>query len=111
MTEWTTIWDHELAGYGKRSIAFRFENGSYRVDVDDGNQDQIFVFYNGQQLRWTVFVKQVNNGVFRLQGMTSGHGDPYENGADWFELTLSTPSIVRYWADRVLLHEDNEVPT
>jgi len=110
MAEWTTIWDHEFAGFGRHSITFRFENGSYHVDVDDKNQDQIFVSHNGQQLCWAVFVKQVNDGVFRLQGMTSGHGDPYEDGGDWFELTLSAPSTMRYWGDQVLVHEDNEVP-
>ncbi|MDX8444550.1 hypothetical protein [Mesorhizobium captivum] len=109
MEEWTTIWDHELARFGRRSITFRFENGSYRVDVDDNEQDQILVSYSGQQLRWTVLVKQVNDGVFRLQGMTSGLGDPYEDGGDWFELTLSTPSVMRFWGDQVLVHENNEV--
>ena len=110
MEEWTRIGDHELAEFGRRSITFRYENGSYRVDVDDKNLNQIFVSYDGQQLSWHVFVKQINNDVFRLQGMTGGHGDPYEDGGDWFELTLSTPSTMRYWGDRVLVHEDVEVP-
>jgi hypothetical protein len=111
MSEWTTVWDHEFAGFGRRSITFRFTKGTYVVDVDDGDQDQVFVSYGNRKVPWVVFNKEVNKAEFRLSGMTWGNGDPHDEGLGYlFELTLSTSSVMRYYGDRVLVHEDHEAP-
>ncbi|MBT1156298.1 hypothetical protein J1C56_11920 [Aminobacter anthyllidis] len=109
MGEGTRIGDHETANFGRRSIAFQSSNGLYSVEIDESNQDEIFVLFDGQQLKWHVFVKSVQDGVFSLQGMTGGIGDPYQDGGDWFELILSSAAVLRYWGNQVLVHEDDEV--
>ncbi|KQU76395.1 hypothetical protein ASC75_01875 [Aminobacter sp. DSM 101952] len=109
MGEETRIWDHEIADFGRRSIPFLSSNGPYSIEVDQANQDEIHVLFEGQRLVWHVFCKSVRDGLFRLQGMTGGAGDPYKDGGDWFELVLSSPAVLRYWGDRVLVHEDHEM--
>lgn len=108
MEDWHTIWDHEVAAFGKRRIIFVGAAGTYRVEVDEQNQDQILVTHKSGPLPWVVLCKSVCDGVFRLEGTTWGRGDPYDDGGDWFELTLSTPAVMRLWGNQVLVHEDQE---
>ena len=49
-------------------------------------------------------------GVYSLSG---GLTDPDDllgiEGSAWGELILTTPAVVNYWGDRVLLRRDTEV--
>ena len=108
MASWQTIWDHEFANYGRRSITFAFADGVYRVGVNDEDQDWICVKYAGKALRWPVYVKEAHQGAFRLSGLTLGAtgllGDCF-----WYELVLASPCTVAYWGDSVFVREDGEV--
>lgn len=64
MASWQTIWDHEVASYGRRSITFSSAEGAYVISVNDEDQDWIYVQYNGNALRWPVYVKEAQEGVF-----------------------------------------------
>ncbi len=108
MNEWETIWDHEIAYFGKRSIDFVSEDCAYRIDVDDRNQDEICVTFADKSFSWHIFTKAARQDVFRLAGMTLGKGDPHGDDVHWFELTLTKPAVLRYFGDRVLVHEDYE---
>lgn len=109
MASWLTIWDHEFAAFGKRRMTFAGSSGTYFVDVDEQNQDQILVTYESGPLPWEILRKSVLDGVFRLEGTTWGHGDPYDDGGGWFELTLRTPAAMRLWGNQVIAQEDNEI--
>jgi hypothetical protein len=111
MEEWQTIWDHETAAFGKRNMTFAGSNGDYRVAADELDQDNILVSFRGGTVPWAVYVKSTRNGVFRLQGMAPARGSPHDDNSYWFELTLTEPAVLRYYGDRVLVHEDHEVPT
>lgn len=109
MEEETRIGDHETASFGRRSVSFISSNGPYSIEIDEANRDEVHVLFDGQLLVWHIFFKSVRDGVFSLQGMTGGIGDPYNDGGDWFELVLSSPAVLRYWGEQVLIHEDHEV--
>jgi hypothetical protein len=106
--DWQRIGDDEIAAFGKRSMAFAGSVGNYRIDVDERRQDRIWVTSNRGPLAWTVSCKRVLDAVFRLEGMTDGDGDPYED-IYWFELTLSIPAVINFWGDGVIVHEDHEM--
>lgn len=108
MEQCRAIGDHEFANYGKRSIAFASSGDTYRVDVDDSDQNHIHVHHAGGELRWGVEVKDVCGGVFRLQGMTAG-ADDLLGGCFWYELNLTSPSTITYWGNRVVTRKDREV--
>ena len=108
MGQWQRIWDHEFAGYGRRSITFASPDGAYHVHVDDEDQNGIRVQRAGREVRWGIEVKEVRGGTFRLSGMALGAGD-FLGGGFWYELTLTSPSTISYWGNRVLEREDREV--
>ncbi|PSJ51728.1 hypothetical protein [Pseudaminobacter soli (ex Li et al. 2025)] len=70
MDTWQTIWDHEFAAFGRRSFVFPSASGTYQIDVDDKDQDRVIAAYKGERFTWVVWVKEVCDGAFRLQGMT-----------------------------------------
>ena len=108
MEQWQTIWDHEFASYGKRSIIFGSADGRYQVSVNDADQDNIYVRYAEKELRWAIFTKHFYKGLFRLSGMTCETLNLL-GGTFWYELTLTMPSTITYWGDRVLVRKDSEV--
>jgi len=107
---WQRVWDHEIAAFGRRSMAFAGSCGVYRVDVDEVRQDRIWITAERGPLPCTVSCIRVRDGVHRLEGITDGDGDPYGEQY-WFELTLDVRAVVRYWGDHVIVHEDHEIPT
>jgi hypothetical protein len=108
MSDWQKVWDHEFAGFGRRSFVFPSADGTYQIDVDDKSQDQVVATYKGERFPWVVWVKEVCNGTFRLQGMTFG-SDAFLGDTFWYELTLSAPCVIRYYGNQVLVSEDREV--
>jgi hypothetical protein len=108
MEEWKTVWDHKLADFQSRSIAFASGDDVYRIDVDVRNQDEVTVNYRGKRFSWPVFTKEAFDKAVRLSGMTTGRGDPHGDETFWFQLTLGNPAVLRLFGDRVLLHEDHE---
>lgn len=112
MSTWTRIGDDDHAPFGKRIITFPIDGSVYVVAVDEADQQKILVTFGTTTNPWSVEYKEVNGGVFRLSGFAWGRGDPHHDGnfqGYWFELTLSERSTVRYWGDRVVLQEDNEI--
>lgn len=111
MSKWTRIGDDDYAPFGKRTITFLIGGTLYFVAVDESDQEEILVTYGAATRPWGILYKETNSRVFRLSGMTWGRGDPHwdeETMGHWFELTLTARSTLRYWGDRVVLHEDVE---
>lgn len=111
MSKWTRIGDDAYAPFGKRTIPFPVGEALYFVAVDESDQDNILVTYDAAARPWGIEYKETNGAVFRLSGFTWGRGDPHWDEkalGHWFELTLTARSTLRYWGDRVVLHEDVE---
>jgi hypothetical protein len=98
VAEWQRIGDDQFASFGHRHLVFSFVDGVYEIDVDDADQDYVYVTHQGQRHRWDVYYKEVCDRVFRLSGMNRGRGDPTGDDVYWFELTLGVPAVMRYWA-------------
>ncbi len=105
---WRTIWDHEFANYGRRSITFASADCAYEVSVNDEDQEWVSVQFAGEALRWPIYVKEVHEGTYRLSGLTSG-ADDLLGDCFWYQLVLASPCTVSYWGSQVLVREDREV--
>lgn len=107
MGAWRRIGDDDVARYGRRSLAFASPKGAYRVEVDEEHQGHIRVHHAGREMRWTIEVKEVCGGRFRLSGMTFGAKALLSDNC-WYELVLTSPGSITYWGDRVILRQDRE---
>jgi hypothetical protein len=46
MPDWKTIWDHEVAAFGRRTLPFSGKTRTYCVELDDRDQDKFSVRYD-----------------------------------------------------------------
>lgn len=109
---WQRIGDNDFAGFGRKEImARRSDNGdTYLVVADDSDQDQVRLTYNGVGLLLEVERKFISpEGVYRLSGGLSDRGDGFgiERYA-WVELLLTSPAVLSYWGNAILLRQDFE---
>ncbi|KQT50239.1 hypothetical protein ASG47_19810 [Devosia sp. Leaf420] len=110
--DWQRIGDDDFAGFGRRHIAVRrSDNGdTYLVVADDSDQYQVRLTYDGVELLLDVERKFISpEGVYRLSGGLSDRGDRFgiERYA-WVELLLTSPAVVSYWGNAILLRQDFE---
>ena len=108
MGEWRTIWDHEFAEFGERSMSFPSPNGAYQVVVSHKDQDSIAVRHAGTELRWAIHTKAVCDRTFRLSGMTFGASALFGEEF-WYELHLASPGVIMLWGNQVLARRDQEI--
>jgi hypothetical protein len=102
--------DDQFAPFGQRSIRFGRGRDVYCVAVDETDQNKVEVQTEGATISWHIEAKQFANDVFSLSGLTAGSGGPHPEDVYWYELILSKPAVIRYWANQVMAHEDREIP-
>lgn len=111
--DWERIGDNDFAGFGRKEITARRSDNraTYLVVADDGAPDQVRLTYNGVELLLDVERKFISHeGVYRLSGGLSDRGDVFgiERYA-WVELLLTSPAVLSYWGNAILLRQDFEV--
>ena len=111
--DWQRIGDNDFAGFGRKEItARRSDNGdTYLVIVDDSDQRRVRLSYKGFELLLDVERKFISpEGVYCLSGGLSDREDMFgiERYA-WAELLLTSPSVLSYWGNAILLRQDSEV--
>lgn len=109
MSQWKTIWDHEIAPFGQRLMRFAGGQSPCVIRVDEVDQDNIVVIHDNdiEPDTWSILVKEEANGIVRISGMT-GSG-PDDLTGTWFQLLLSSPAVLHFYGDRVLLQEHVEI--
>ena len=110
--DWQRVGDNDFAGFGRKEItARRSDNGDiYLVVADDSEQDQVRLSYNGVELLLDVERTFISpEGVYRLSGGLSDRGDRFgiERYA-WVELLITSPAVLSYWGNEILLRHDFE---
>lgn len=110
--EWKRIGDNDFAGFGRKNItARRSDNGkTYVIVADDSDQHQIRFIYDGTELLLDVDRKFISpEGVYRLSGGLGDHLDRFgiEKYA-WADLLLTSPAVLSYWGNAILLRQDFE---
>ncbi|GAA0598702.1 hypothetical protein GCM10009416_41070 [Craurococcus roseus] len=107
MERWQRIGEDKSAKFGKRSIAFAFPGGRYRICIDDDEQNRVRVRYVAEEEYWPIEIRAVCDGLFRLSGVAYNTGGLL-GGTFWYELLLAVPSTITYWGDCVIAREDKE---
>jgi hypothetical protein len=97
---WERLPDDEVAGFGRRTIHFSSSDGVYSVEVDKADQNRIAVQVDGVTATWWIVTKEVNDGIYRLNG-SSPRG--------WYELTLGAPATISYWPGQATERIDHEL--
>lgn len=69
----------------------------------------ILVRHHDEELKWHIHIKEVCDNIYRLQGSAYGTGSFLPYDGYWFELLLTSPAIITYFGDRVVVRRDQEV--
>ncbi len=102
MEKWHRIYDDETAQFGSHTSKFNFPEGSYKLNVDQSEQNFIEANYQETKEQWPVQRKEQKGSEFKLSGIAwvtpeIGLKDTY-----WFELLICLSPQVTFWGDRVV---------